>query len=139
MRDYERVKKISLGQKTISFYERKPSLGQNLHEKSSSSPTCIHMAFTLVPHFSCMDFTHKVYFSCMDFMHKIYFSCMDSSNQLWPAIDPCVSTEQPNRPVRKTSEIPCTWVCPKRVHARTSETPTPFIHTIIMNILCATH
>ena len=32
-RDHERVeKKISLGQKTISFYERKNSLGPNLHE-----------------------------------------------------------------------------------------------------------
>ena len=29
-RDHERVKKISLGQKTISFYERKTSLGQKL-------------------------------------------------------------------------------------------------------------
>ena len=55
---------------------------KNLHEKNSSSLTCIHMAFTLVPHFSCMDFTHKVYFSCMDFMHKVYFSYKASTDQL---------------------------------------------------------
>ena len=63
----------------------KISLGQNLHEKNSSSVT--YMAFTLVPPFSCMDFMHKVYFSCMDFMHKVYFSYKASTNQLWPAID----------------------------------------------------
>ena len=89
---------------------------KNLHEKNSSSPTWIHMTFSLVPHFCCMDFMHKVHFSCMDFMHKVYFTYKDSTNQLWLATDPCVSIDRPNRTVRnrpsrpETSEIVCTHV-----------------------------
>ena len=39
-------------------------------------------------------------FSCMDFMHKGYFSYKASTNQLWPATDPCISTDRPNRLIR---------------------------------------